>query len=340
MRFGLIGYGLWGKMHAAAIGNVEGATLAAIGCKSEATEAEARRDYPGVPVYRDYRELLRRDDIDTVDVVLPNYLHAEVGVAALDSGRDVLMEKPMATTAEECDQLMAAAKRNGRVLSIGEEFRLSSQWGTVKRIVDSGDIGTPMKLLITLFRFPFRFTSERWRYHSDMVGSWILEEPVHFFDQAIWYLEKWGGPISVLAYGNSKGRDAGMYDNFVSVVRFPQDIYAVITQTLGGFEHHQTMELVGTEGSIRTWWSGAMDRTLHPELELKVQRRGQSEAEIVHLGGQSVHAVELEDQLRQVVVAFEQRRPLVSGEDGKKAVVLCVAADRSIREGREIELDL
>ena len=340
MRFGLIGYGLWGKMHAAAISKIEGATLAAIGCKSEATEAEARRDYPGVPVYRDYRELLLRGDIDTVDIVLPNYLHAEVGVAALDSGRDVLMEKPMATAAGECDELMAAASRNGRVLSIGEKFRLSPQWGTVKQIIDSGDIGTPMSLLITLFRFPFRFTSERWRYHSGMVGSWILEEPVHFFDQAIWYLEKWGSPISVVAHGNSKGRDPGMYDNFVSVVRFPEDIYAVITQTLAGFEHHRILELVGTEGSIRTWWSGAMDRTLHPESELKVQRRGQSEAETVQLSGQLVHAIELEDQLRQVVAAFEQRLPLVSGEEGKKAVVLCLAADRSIREGREIELDL
>ena len=141
MRFGVIGYGLWGKRHADAIAKLDDVELAGISCKSDATAASARQDFPNVPVFQDYREMLGRDDIDAVSVVLPNYLHAEVGVAALDSGKDVLLEKPMANTAEECDLLMAAAERNNRVLSIGEEFRLSSQWGGIKRIIDAGDIG-------------------------------------------------------------------------------------------------------------------------------------------------------------------------------------------------------
>ena len=60
----------------------------------------------------------------------------------------------------------------------------------------------------------------------------------------------------MLAFGNSNGREAGLYDNFTSIVRFPKGIYAVITQSIAGFEHHQIMEVVGREGAVRAWWSG------------------------------------------------------------------------------------
>lgn len=339
MRFGVIGYGLWGKRHADAINKLDDVELAGISCKSDATAASARQDFPNVPVFQDYRDLLNRDDIDAVSVVLPNYLHAEVGVAALNSGKDVLLEKPMANTAEECDMLMAAAERNNRVLSIGEEFRLSSQWGGIKRIIDAGDIGTPMHINISLFRFPFRHTSENWRYRSDMVGSWILEEPIHFFDQAMWYMEKWGEPQSVIAHGNGKDRDKGMYDNFTAMVKFTHGGYAVISQTLAGFEHHFSTEVIGSEGSIRGLWSGAMDRTREPTFELKAQLKGQSAAELVHLHELSGEAFELEDELRIVSRLFRERKPMVTPLDGKKAVVMCNEAERSMLEGREISFE-
>ena len=98
MRFGLIGYGAWGRHHAAAIAKTPGVSLAAIACASEATAAAARADHPGVPVHLDYRALLKDSAIDAVDVVVPNHLHAEIGCAALTAGKDVLLEKPMATT--------------------------------------------------------------------------------------------------------------------------------------------------------------------------------------------------------------------------------------------------
>lgn len=337
MRFGLIGYGAWGKHHAAAIGKAPGASLAAIACASEATAEAARRDHPGVAIYRDYRDLLARPDVDAVDVVVPNDLHAEIGVAALEAGKDVLLEKPMAPTVEGCDRLLAAARRSGRVLSIGHEFRLSTQWGTVKRLVEEGELGEPMYALVSLFRFPYRRGSGGWRYAPERVGSWVLEEPVHFFDFVMWYFEKWGDPVSVLAVGNAKDRAPGMADNFTAVVRFPGRLYAVITQTLAGFEHHHVVEVVGTSGAARSWWSGVMDRTLHPTFELKVQRRGRSECETLTLDA-SGELFELEEELRQTVVAFRERRPLVSGEEARKRIVVCLEAERSLREGREVPL--
>jgi myo-inositol 2-dehydrogenase/D-chiro-inositol 1-dehydrogenase len=337
LRFGLIGYGAWGRHHGAAIRKAPGVALAAIATRGEASAAAARQDHPDVPVLRDYRDLLRRPDVDAVDVVVPNDLHAEIGVAALAAGKDVLLEKPMAPTVADCDRLLAAARGHGRVLSIGHEFRLSTQWGRLKALIDGGEIGEPLYALSTLFRFPYRQGSGGWRYAAERVGSWILEEPVHFFDSVMWYFERWGDPTSVLALASGTGRGPGMADNVTAVLRFPGSLYAVISQTLGGFEHHHVMELVGREGAIRTWWSGTMDRTRDPAFELKVQRRGARECETVALEP-SGEIFELETEIERTAEAFRARRPLVSGEDARKRIVVCLEAERSLREGREIPL--
>jgi myo-inositol 2-dehydrogenase/D-chiro-inositol 1-dehydrogenase len=330
----LIGYGAWGKHHAAAIRNAPGLTLAGVACRSEASVAAARRELPGVPVHRDYRELLRDPGIEAIDVVAPNHLHCELGVAALEAGKDVLLEKPMAVTVAECDRLLTAARQSGRVLSIGHELRLSTQWGAVKALVDAGDIGEPRYALTTVFRFPYRRGAQGWRYRPEQVGSWILEEPVHFFDFVMWCFEGLGDPTSVLAVGNSGGREPSMSEHFSAMVRFRSGAYAVITQSLAGFEHHQVAEVVGTEGSIRTWWSGAMDRTLEPTHELKVQRRGAATCETVAIKP-SGEVFELEEEIRQTASAFRERRALVSGDEARKRVLLCLEAERSLREGHE-----
>lgn len=337
LRFGLIGYGLWGRHHAAAIAAAPGALLAGIACASEATAAAAREDFPAVPVDIGYRELLARADIDAVAVVVPNHLHAEVGVAALEAGKDVLIEKPMATTLEDCDRLLAAARASGRILTVGHELRLSAQYGRVKKLIDAGDIGTPTYAAFSLFRFPFRAGSTGWRYDAARVGSWILEEPVHFFDFMMWYFEGIGDPLSVQAVGHVGARGPGLSDSFTAILRFPGGAHAVITETLAGFEYHQLLHVVGTAGSIRSWWSGVLDRTAQPTFELRIDRRGESGAETVPVE-RSGELVELGEQARQVVTALAERRPLVAGEEARKRIAVCIAAEQSLREGREIAL--
>lgn len=339
LRFGLIGYGLWGRHHAAAIAAAPGATLAAIACASPATAAAARRDFPDTPVTIDYRELLARPDVDAVAVVVPNHLHADVGVAALEAGKDVLLEKPMATTLADCDRLLATARASGRVLTIGHELRHSAQYGRVKTLIDADEIGSPTYVAFSLFRFPFRPGSAGWRYDAARVGSWILEEPVHFFDFVMWYFDRVGDPLAVRAVGSAGARGAGLSDHFTALLRFPGQAHAVITQTLGGFEYHQLLHVAGTRGAIRSWWSGVRDRTGEPRFELRIDRRGETGAETIPVA-RSGELVELGEQARRVVDAFIRRRPLLSAEEARKRIVVCLAAERSMREGREIELAL
>jgi myo-inositol 2-dehydrogenase/D-chiro-inositol 1-dehydrogenase len=342
MRFGLIGFGAWGQLHASAMQRIADIELTAICCRSDAAAGIAKETYPDAVIYRDWQSLVEANDVEAVSIVVPNHLHAEISVAALNAGKDVQVEKPMATTVEDCDRMIAAAQANDRVLSIGHELRFSSQWGTVKTLLDDNALGAPRYVNMSLFRFPFRQGSEGWRYNAGEVGSWLLEEPVHYFDLIAWYFERWAEPVAVRAISSGQemasGEGQGLVKNLSVWVRFSNGGYATITLSLSGFENHLSFEMAGDSGSLRTWWSGVMDRTYEPKFELKVQRSNETTVEQVPLAA-SGEVFELDEQLRHVVVALRERRALVSGQTARKAVALCVAAQRSVLEGREIALN-
>ncbi len=338
VRFGLIGYGAWGSHHARAIAKTEGAALVAISARTAESRVRAEADHPGVRTYADYRELLQREELDAIDIVLPSHLHHEIAHAALTSGRHVLLEKPLALTVTDCADLIAVARAQGKYLAVGHELRLSSLWGRVKEMIDAGAIGTPLYVLIELWRRPYRLGADGWRYDLQRVGNWILEEPIHFFDLARWYLCAAGAPVSVYARANSKQPNhPELQDNFSALLSFPQGAYAVITQTLAAYEHHQTVKVTGTRGALWASWSGAMDRTLHPTFALR-HHDGEnvSDVPISKITGE---LFELEDEIAMMVRAVrEGTPPAATGEDGRWSVALCLAAQRSVDQERVVAI--
>jgi len=338
VRFGLIGFGAWGAHHAAAIAADAGAELVAIADVREEARESALKLYPDVNVFDDFHELVQRPDLDVVDLVTPNHLHRDMAVAAIDAGKHLLIEKPMCLTAAECDEVRCLAERRKRRIAVVHQFRLSSLWGKIKALVDDGLVGVPQYVLVELSRNPYRPGADGWRFDADRVGDWILEEPIHFFDLARWCLSSVGEPKSVYAVANS--RQAGrpeLQDNCSAVVQFPDGAYAVVSQTLAAFEHHQTMKVAGTKGALWAGWSGALDRTRHPTFFLKTFDGSQvEEIEITKMAGE---LFELEEQIRAMVeVVRNGVAPPSDAEDGKWSVALCLAAQLSVREKREVPM--
>lgn len=338
VRFGLIGYGAWGSHHARAIATTPGAELRALAVRSEARQEAARTAHPGTLVIGDYREMLRRDDLDAIDVVLPSDLHFEVGRAVLESGRHLLLEKPMALTPADCAELIAWAKKQGKLLAVGFECRVSPLWGRVKEMIDAGSVGEPQYALIELWRRPYRQGSQGWRYDILRVGNWILEEPIHFFDLARWYLGKVGEPETVYARANS--RQPGhpeLQDNFSAVLTFPRGAYAVITQSLSAFGHHQSVKLAGSDGALWASWHGAMDRDPHPKYSL--QYFDGKQVLDVTPSQPAGEVFELEQEIMQFTQAVRDNACfLASGEDGLWSVALCEAARTSVERGRAVSV--
>ncbi len=336
VRFGLVGYGAWGKHHARAISECTESELVAIAARSDSTQAEARANHPAAQIVADYREMLARPDIDVVDVVLPTDLHYQVGSAVLRAGKHLLLEKPMSANLAHCEELIQLAKQQKRLLAIGHEFRLSSLWGKVKEMIDSGAIGEPQYALIELWRNPYRQGTDGWRYDIARVGNWILEEPIHFFDLARWYFSSLGNPQSVYARANARRSEyPELQDNFSAIINFSHGAYAVISQTLSAFEHHQVVKITGTKGALWATWSGAFDRTFHPTFSLR-HSNGDilKEIPITKLTGE---VYELVDQIEVVSRAVRNGAALsATGEDGKWSVQMCLKAQESVDRGSVI----
>lgn len=338
VRFGVIGYGLFGTHHARAIARTPHATLAAIAVVSEASQHVARRDHPHAAVYGDYRELLDRDDIDIVSIVVPNRLHFEIADAALAAGKHVLLEKPMALAVEQCDELIRRAGANRRVLAVGHELRMSSLWGGARQLIERGVIGQPQYAVVELSRFPYRLGSGGWRYDIQRVGSWILEEPIHFFDLACWYLAVHGEPESV--YARALGRDPArpeLKDHFTAIVNFPGGAYAVVSQTLGAFGHHQTAKIAGTEGAIWAWWSAADARSDKPTFGLRYGLA--SDVTEMSFDKPAGELLELADEIAAIAQSVRDGSPPpCTGQDGRRSTALCLAAERSVETGAIVAL--
>jgi myo-inositol 2-dehydrogenase / D-chiro-inositol 1-dehydrogenase len=339
VKFGLIGFGAWGKHHAAAIESTLGAELAAIAAHSEASCAAARAAFPHAAVFADYRDMLRQADVEIVDVVTPTHLHHEIASAVLNAEKHLLLEKPMAPSLTQCDDLIRLARQKQRMFAIGHEFRLSSLWGKVKELIDEGFIGKPQYALIELSRNPYRQGSNGWRYDIDRVGNWILEEPIHFFDLARWYLSSAGNPETVYAVANSRQPDhPELQDNFSAILHFPRGAYAVISQTLSAFEHHQTVKVTGSKGALWASWSGALDRTRHPTFSLRAFDG--SEVRTVAIEKITGEVFELEDQIAMLVSAIRTSQPIsCTAEDGRWSVAMCLAAQQSVELRETVTID-
>ena len=341
LNFGVIGYGAWGGCHARAISAVPGARVAGLCAVSEDSCARAREDFPEATVVSDWRQLIDDEALDAMVVVLPSHLHFEVAKAALEAKKPLLLEKPMALSLADCLELTRLAKDHQVPLAVGHELRLSSLWGKMKALIDEGYIGDPRYALVELSRRPYRQGASGWRYDIDRVGDWILEEPIHFFDFARWCLGGCSEPESVYAVANS--RQPGhpeLQDNFSATLHFSEGRYAVVTQTLAAFEHHQTAKITGTEGALWASWSGAMDRTKHPTFSLRGSR-GEDKVESFAIDKTPGEIFELEAQVAMMVAAIRQGTGVhADGMDGAWSVEMCLAASRSIVSGKVEALEL
>ncbi len=336
IRCGLIGYGAWGQHHARAITSVQGAALTAICARSEQSAERAKKDNPQARIYRDYQQMLAKEELDLCDVVLPSDLHFDVSRAVLESNRHLLLEKPMALNLEHCTQLVDLAKARKRTLAIGHELRMSSLWGKVKQFITNGDIGEPFHALIELWRKPYRLGADGWRYDISRVGDWILEEPIHFFDLARWYFQHAGDPVSIFAAGNGHRADhPELHDNFSAIVQFPRGPFVTVSQTLAGWEHHQTAKITGNNGAIWASWSGAMDRTFEPTFWLKI-RRGDN-LEQIPIEKPSGEVYELVEMVGAVIGAVRDGSAVpCTGEDGWWSTAMCLKAAESLRSGKPV----
>lgn len=182
-----------------------------------------------VKAYTDYRELLADPTIEAVDICLPTYLHAEVSIAALQAGKHVMSEKPMALTVEDCDRMVAAAQETGRILMIGQCIRFWPEYLCLKEIVDSGKYGKVLGASFSRISGRPRTSVNNWMLNPALSGGGILDLHIHDTDFVAFLF---GVPKSV----STRGREDEIGIGFVRTEYGYDDADGVIAE--GGWDHH------------------------------------------------------------------------------------------------------
>src|SRR4051794_31225703 len=143
LRVGIVGVG-WGTIvHAPAFQAVDGYELVALCSKNPEKVAKAGEKLGIADLSNDWQSFVRRDDLDLISVTTPVTLHRAVTVAALEAGKHVLCEKPLALTAAECEDMVAAAKKAGTQTATCFELRWTPERATVRSLVQQGVVGQP-----------------------------------------------------------------------------------------------------------------------------------------------------------------------------------------------------
>jgi predicted dehydrogenase len=184
LRAGIAGFGLAGEVfHAPLIDAVEGVEVAGVVTTDPERQARARAAYPGANVVADVDELW--DGIDVLVIATPNRSHVPLGLAAVERGVPVVVDKPLAPTADEGERLIEGAEAAGVPLTVFQNRRLDGDFLTLRGLLERGELGT-------VTRFESRFERFRpqvdggWRELGDTAegGGLLLDLGAHLVDQA------------------------------------------------------------------------------------------------------------------------------------------------------------
>ena len=341
VRFALLGFGDWAQHHARFIQKTQGAVLVAVVDIDASRRELAAREF-GVRTYDDFRSLLAEEMVEIVDVTLPNFLHYDAALAALEHGRSLLLEKPMAVTTEQCDVLLERQQQvqaggHRPLLAIGFELRCSSLWGRVRELVASGEVGEVGSVEFNIFRAAPAAGLGGWRLDTVKAGSWMLEAPIHYFDLLRWFMSERGEPQSIYSVARPSSSGKALVDSFASIMRFSGESYGLLSYSMAGYGYAVSAKVIGTAGALWAHWEDRQPDGEAPVYWLEIgcdQKRRRITIERP--------AGELDDlcaEIEQVVRAIQTGAPLhATGQDGRAAVSLSLAAEQSIRTGTVVSL--
>ena len=288
----------------------------------EKAEKLARNQGLRAFVCQDFREAVSRDDIELVSVCLPPSVHAEAAVAALEAGKHVIVEKPMASSLEECDAMIQAADKAGRLLSVIAQNRYKIPVMKVKKILESGAAGRILHTTANSYWWRGQSYYDLWWRGTWKAegGGCTLNHAVHHIDLLRWVL---GMPEEVTAvFTNVNHLNSETEDLSIAVLHYPKGSLAQITSSL--VDHGEEQELVFQAERTRVSVPWRVKASLpmengfpreDPDTERELQALYDSLPSIPHEGHPG--------QMDNILQAIEGKAPLlVDGKEGRATLEL------------------
>ncbi len=334
VRIGLIGCGRAGMIHARSYnGNVRDAELIAICDPSEESLSRAQAELAVPYAYTDYNEALKNPEIDAVIVVTPTQFHHDIVIAAAKAKKHVFCEKPMASTEEECDEMIEACRENGVKLQLGFMRRFDKNFRRGKEIIDSGAIGR-----VAMIKSNTYGPSEpkEWMYNVRKSYGPIGEVNSHDLDTVRWYAGSEVKRIHAVGQNFRSPERAEEYPEYYDTCSVLLEFENGIIGTVTGaqyvkYGYDSRTEILGTEGIVKV---GSQDANNVETVTADRQIRMDSVDSWQTLF-RDAYVKEAEAFTRCILNDTE---PEVTGHDGKMALVLVNEGLKSILEKRPIDI--
>jgi scyllo-inositol 2-dehydrogenase (NADP+) len=260
VRVGLIGFGLAGQaFHAPMIRGVKGMELA---CILERHGSNAQKRYPDVRVARNLDEMLSDKSIGLIVVATPNNSHFSYASAALEAGRDVVVDKPFTPTFAEAEQLVKLGAERGRLLSVYQDRRWDGGFLTLKKLVAEGTLGEIAEYEARFDRFRLEVKPNAWREQPEQAAAGVLWDlGPHVIDGA---LVLFGEPQSIWASAFSQRKSSQVDDAFDVYMEYPRT-RAILRARILAFAPGPSALMHGTAGSFIKYGMDPQEEILRSE---------------------------------------------------------------------------
>jgi predicted dehydrogenase len=304
--WGLIGCGdIARKRVAPALRDLENCELIAVS-RADAARAEAfAREFGAGRWHAGWRELVADPEVEAVYVATPVHLHAEQTIAAMDAGKHVLCEKPMALSVAECERMNAAANANGVRLGVAYYRRFYPVVERVRALLSSGEIGKAVVAQLNAFeRFePGPEHPRRWLIEKESAGGGpMFDFGCHRIEVL---LNLFGRIEAVRGLTSNVVFEREVEDTACALLKFERGTQAVLSVTHAAREAQDTLEVFGSDGSVRV--------EVLNEGRLRIRTAG-GEREEFHPPHTNLHQPLIDDFTRAV---SEGRPPRVDGTVGQ-----------------------
>jgi predicted dehydrogenase len=276
----------------------------------------------GARPYASYEELVAAEDVQVVDVCLPTALHRDLAVRAAGEGRHVILEKPIARTMEDAQQILDAFSADGPRLFVGHVVRFFPEYAGIKQKIDAGDLGT-VGVVRTSRRSPFLLGWNDWYADWRVSGGVLMDLVIHDFDYLRWTL----GEVERVYARGMLGREYNRLDYVLATLRFQSGAIAHVEGHWGyPGPFNYSIEVTGSHALL------TVDSTEPASLQLI---SGAPEEGPDLASGKSPYEKELEHFIHCMATGEE---PIVEAHDAREALRIGLAATESVLRGEPVTL--
>jgi len=358
VKIGMIGTGDMGQVHLRALAALDNsAQIIALYDPSEERLKVAENLLPyQVVTCNSLHDLLKNKDIEAVFVCSPNDIHYEQAIAAMEHGKHLFLEKPLATNMDQVCEIVAMAKKKNLILQVGLVYRYSAMFRRIAELVTNEVIGQPRMVWCHEFRVPYPVGRDReWRYSQSRTAGTLVEKTCHHFDLFNWILSdepirvfasggcdviRTGGPIEPGVPGEPykyEGR-CDVLDNAWVVIEYAGGARANLGLCMFADNRELPFGVLGTKGWIEAFVNAQklkycvysngkiFEETFSDRIVGRNQYMG-------HPGGQA-QVVEFLDCVR------ERKDSFCNGDVALRSMAVSFAAEESVKIGCYVSVDI